>query len=314
MRFIIALLLFTTIASAEENCESMMETMTHFRGTVRSAEAVAVANTEFDEVDLDPNFVVVIDAEDGRKLTLGIHSLARTFGSGKIAGREFLFDAEQMECNGQFRRLLTLQVHHGSPIVETFDGWLEVGHRYRAKVMHTKEGLALTRTLELPMHHDGGVSFTNADQFQNAQDAIVFDVAARRITRAAEWQWITLFDATIVDEHAAQCDLRSFTAPPSHMTNQLSQPFVVRQFRGRFLDSEGVFPNEEFVFELHGPDGLSVRLPIASDGSFEAKKLRPGRYCFQTSSPSFQGWSGTVIIDEHAPEENTIELTLKVGV
>jgi hypothetical protein len=67
-----------------------------------------------------------------------------------------------MECNGKFRRLLTLQVHHGSPYVEDFNGELEVGHRYRAKVVQTKDGLALTKSLELPMHHDGGVSFTNA--------------------------------------------------------------------------------------------------------------------------------------------------------
>jgi hypothetical protein len=198
MRYVIALLLFASIASAEEDCGSMLRTMTHFRGTVRSATAAAVTKTPFDDVDLDPKFVVVIDTTDNRKFVLGIHSLARTFGTGDAVGRTLDFDAEQMECNGKFRHLLTLQVHRGSPHVEEFTGELEVGHRYRAKVVQTKDGLALTKTLELPMHHDGGVSFTNADQFQDAQHEIVFDVVSRQITHVQEWQWLSMFDATIV--------------------------------------------------------------------------------------------------------------------
>lgn len=314
MRYALALLLFASLASAEENCGSMLRTMTHFRGTVRSADTVAVTTTPFDPVDLDPNFVVVIDATDGRKFALGIHSLANTFGDDPV-GHEFAFDAEQMECGGTFRRLLTLQVHHGSRYVEDFGGQLQVGHRYRAKIERTKDGdLALIAPLQLPRHHEGGVSFTNADQFKSATRDLVFDVVSLRITQEAERQWLSLYDATIVDEQAAQCDIWSFSAVPQNTLLQLSQPFVVRQFRGRFLDAEGVFPDDDFVFELHGPDGLSMRLPIASDGSFEAKKLRPGRYCFQMSSPSFQGWTGIVIIDEHAPAENTIELPLKLGI
>src|ERR1041385_6594810 len=130
MRFAVALLLFASIASAEENCGTMLRTMTRFRGTVRSAEATAVTTTPYDSVALDPNFVVVIETTDSRKFTLGIHSLAQTFGAANAVGRTFELESEQMECNGKFRRLLTLAVYHASRYVEDFDGTLEVGHRY----------------------------------------------------------------------------------------------------------------------------------------------------------------------------------------
>ncbi|HJW95870.1 MAG TPA: hypothetical protein VJ901_19840 [Thermoanaerobaculia bacterium] len=198
MRFVVALLLFASVGNAEENCGSMLRTMKLFEGRVVSAETVARTKSEFEPVDLDPNFVVVIRSVAGETFTLGIHSLARTFGSKSPVNRTFLFDAEQMECNGKFRRLLTLQVHPRTPIVETFDGTLEVGHRYRAKIYQSKEGIALTKSLDLPMHHDGGVSFINADEFPNVKDEIVFDVTALRITHEAEWEWLSMFDAKLV--------------------------------------------------------------------------------------------------------------------
>jgi hypothetical protein len=108
-----------------------------------------------------------------------------------------------MECNGKFRSLLSLQQHSTNKPVEAMNYWLEVGHTYRARVYWTPDGLALADQLPLPMHHDGGVIWLNADDFVGRANAhaaheVVFEVVSVHITQQAEWQWLSIYDARII--------------------------------------------------------------------------------------------------------------------
>ncbi|HKS21623.1 MAG TPA: hypothetical protein VJZ76_02405 [Thermoanaerobaculia bacterium] len=191
----------TGAARAENDCGAMVRTMSRFRGTVRSVRPIAsLAKATFMPVDLDPLFVAAIDV-DGKTLAFGIHSPSHTFGSEPTVGHTFDLEGERMDCDGKFRRYLTLQRQRHIAIVETFSGQLEVGHRYRARVRRTPEGgMALVDYLQLPMHHLGGVSFTNPEAVTRAEQQIVFDVDELSIDQESEWQWISVYRATIVSK------------------------------------------------------------------------------------------------------------------
>ena len=114
---------------------------------------------------------------------------------------------------------------------------------------------------------------------------------------------------------------RSFAIPASHMTNRISQPFVVRDFVGRVLPAEHEAESEQwpygtlpFNFEVHGPNGLTVNVSVEADGTFRLPGLRSGKYCFRTSSEYLQGYEGTVIIDRAADPNATIEFRVALGV
>src|SRR5436305_9180538 len=211
MRFwlvaVISFALVSVSTHAEDNCGSMLRTMSRFRGTVRSVETLATSTAAAMPVDLDPRFVVGIDVDSvaapamGKHLLLAIHSPSRTFGTGRVVGRTFDFDAERMDCDGQFRRLLTLQQHAANRSAEAYDGELEVGHTYRAKANRVSgDLLTLVPRPHLPMHHDGGIAWTNADAFAgHAAHEVVFEVVSREITQTAERGWLSIFNAKIVE-------------------------------------------------------------------------------------------------------------------
>jgi len=204
---VISFALIAVSTHAEDNCGSMLRTMSRFRGTVRSVETLATSSAAAMPVDLDPLFLVAIDVDTpaaprmGKRLLLAIHSPSRTLGTGRIVGRTFDFDAESMDCDGRFRRLLTLQQHAGTRFTEAYDGELEVGHTYRAKANRVPgEMLTLATPPHLPMHHEGGIAWTNADAFAgHAAHEVVFEVVSREITQTAERGWLSIFNAKILD-------------------------------------------------------------------------------------------------------------------
>ena len=67
MRFwlvtVISFALVSVSTHAEDNCGSMLRTMSRFRGTVRSVETLATSTAAAMPVDLDPRFVVGIDVD-----------------------------------------------------------------------------------------------------------------------------------------------------------------------------------------------------------------------------------------------------------
>lgn len=102
-----------------------------------------------------------------------------------------------LKCDGKFRRFEEL-VPAASRIEEVYDGWIEVGHVYRAKVV----GHALERHPSLPRHHDGGYGWANADGLlpdDEQERTVVFVVASQEIEHVGERSWLNLLELVIRD-------------------------------------------------------------------------------------------------------------------
>ena len=101
------------------------------------------------------------------------------------------------------------------------------------------------------------------------------------------------------------------------MTNEIHTPFMVRELRGRVTaaDDRDGWPYDGMLnFELRGSNGFELLVPIAKDGAFYVPDLRPGEYCFRTSSEYLQAYEGVIVIDRRAPPSNTIVIRVSPGV
>jgi hypothetical protein len=116
-----------------------------------------------------------------------------------------------------------------------------------------------------------------------------------------------------------RCAWADFSIGSSHMTEPVGEVFVVRELRGRFLPDffdgepgQWIGGDTMIRFQLNGPRNVSIHVPVAPDGTFRVADVRPGRYCFMTSSPGLRGYYGTIIIDPHAPA-GTITIKVSIG-
>jgi hypothetical protein len=204
--FLMVLLLAATVARAEYNCGRAERFATNFSATVQSVEPIGqreLAITAIDEPDLRHAVTVNVAGlkednlalRNGATIVFGVHSPAKSFGDAEAAGKTHEMQAVWLACDGKFRKFEEL-VPAASRVVEVYDGWIEVGHVYRAKVA----GQALEPHPALPHHHDGGYGWMNADGLLPDDDqerTVVFVVASQEIERVAEWTWMNLVDLVI---------------------------------------------------------------------------------------------------------------------
>lgn len=116
----------------------------------------------------------------------------------------------------------------------------------------------------------------------------------------------------------ARCGFADFPIGSSHMSNSIATPFVIRELRGRIIPrdappdlSDWSWEGAAVRFQINGPNGFSLEVPVAHDGTFHVPNLRPGRYCFKTTSTHFQGYEGVIVIHPRAVAETmTIELAI----
>lgn len=173
---------------------------------------------------------------------------------------------------------------------------------------------ALERTYKLQVPGLPPLTFdANRHTATRAAWLMTLDTASQRVV--GEPGWVEGDD----DRTPARCSNRDFSIGASHMTNTIREPFAARELRGRFVPDftddttlEWIADDHEFRFQINGPDGFSLQVPVARDGSFRVEGLRPGRYCFRTSSSLFQGHAGVIVIDPDA-EDAPIEIGVMLG-
>lgn len=206
--------LLSAALRAEDNCGSMMRTATRFRGTIRSVELLGGREIDVTAIDFDARFVVSVDVvivegespalRPGQRRSFGVHSPALTFGPAKLDGVTMDLEAEWMVCDGVFRRFVSLRRLPPRRVIEDFNGVFEIGHSYRAEVKwESGSELTFVKRLYHPMHHDVGVGWTNLDHFPELTRSgrtrtVVFEVASVRIDHLAEWQWLSMYDLTLI--------------------------------------------------------------------------------------------------------------------
>jgi len=121
---------------------------------------------------------------------------------------------------------------------------------------------------------------------------------------------------------APACGYDAFQPSPyDHTLDVVSEPFVVREFRGSLLVSEtadgtsppGISPRLDLDarLELHGPNGFAAFVPIADDGKFEFGRLPSGQYCFKLSAVALRTVIARVVIDSGALPEQRIVMRMR---
>jgi len=141
----------------------------------------------------------------GETWHFAVHSVTGSFGRRNPAGSTVNLEADWFICQDGVRRLMSLDPLPTLSEIEEFDGWPQVGHRYRTKVRWTSEyGLETVRPLTAPHHHDSGVSWINADDYpqlqrEGTERTIVFELVSIDISHLAEWHWLSIYHFRVLD-------------------------------------------------------------------------------------------------------------------
>jgi len=103
------------------------------------------------------------------------------------------------------------------------------------------------------------------------------------------------------------------------MTNTIARPFVVRELRGRFVPTFSTDTGEWMAagavrLQVNGPNGKTMLVPVAADGSFDGPRVAAGRYCFHSAASEFQGYEGVIVVDPSAPAEDMVIVRVDLGV
>ena len=209
-------------ARAEMDCGRMLRTVVRFDGTVRKIEPIRDRGAKVLPVGSEkPRYFVSVDVSavenaiereegeadalfmhTGETCQFGVHSPSRNFGANSL-GKTRHLEAEWMECNGAFRRILSVRTRPARRVIEDTDSYLEVGHTYRAEAQWENDHLWITSHLWIPHHHDMGFHWVD-DVPERLRDGkvhpVVFETLAVRIEHIGEWHWLTMYDVRLVEE------------------------------------------------------------------------------------------------------------------
>ena len=188
-------------------CGRMVRSLIRFRGTVRSIELLGQRALTVNPVEVDPHYLLALeiagvegersDLRPGTTVNFGIHSPSRMLLDDDDVGKTLDFDAVWRDCDGtgyfdRLRRRLPDEV------AAPFEGWLQVGERYRAEVRRNSDGdLELAVPVKAPIHIAYRVEWTNAAQHRKG-NMVVFDVVSTEVRPMREMQFTSTYTLTIV--------------------------------------------------------------------------------------------------------------------
>jgi hypothetical protein len=117
------------------------------------------------------------------------------------------------------------------------------------------------------------------------------------------------------------CFLEGFTeADPEGFIEQITEPFVVRQIKGKIVDLEG----NTIWFKDH-PPLLEIRafkvligkplhgVYVDKNGGFEMEGVPDGPYCFKATMDGWRSVIGIIVVNKKADPKKTIILKLLPG-
>jgi hypothetical protein len=116
-----------------------------------------------------------------------------------------------------------------------------------------------------------------------------------------------------------ECGLEGFTeAPDEHIINEITEPFVVREVKGR-IDNEagpGWWKDCLVLFEIRGirKDTEVHKVYADENGNFVMRDITEGRYCFKATVNGWQSVTGIIIVSKRADPERSIVFEMKLGV
>ena len=114
------------------------------------------------------------------------------------------------------------------------------------------------------------------------------------------------------------CGLRGFTeSAAEHIINEILEPFVVREIKGKISNDEGGWQKDYLVlFEIRGVDQDSkiIRAYTDEDGNFVMKDIPQGRYCFKATVLGLQSVMGVIFVDKTANPKSRVVFKMHLGV
>jgi hypothetical protein len=206
----VALILTVLLAApvnGEDDCGVLLESVARFRGRITAVEPIGGQQGAVTLVDANARYAVAIAVDDadtsavlssGQLLNLGIHSPSRVLGAQWSVGSRFDLELTTLSCDGRFRRFLELRRLSHAP--QEFEGALDVGRTYRARVgADSVTGLAIP--LKLPFHHSGRIEWVDPEALPRPEagraKTIVFEVLSRETRRVDTRAWRTSYRCSI---------------------------------------------------------------------------------------------------------------------
>jgi hypothetical protein len=204
---LILTLLLAAPVNGEDDCGVLLESVARFRGRITAVEPIGMQQDAVTPVDANAGYAIAIAVDDadtnavlssGQLLNLGIHSPSRVLGDKWSVGSRLDLELTTLSCDGTFRRFLELRRRSHAP--QEFEGTLDVGRTYRARVA-TDSVTGLAIPLKLPFHHAGRIEWVDREALPSPEagraKTIVFEVLSRETQRVDPRGWRTSYRCSI---------------------------------------------------------------------------------------------------------------------
>jgi hypothetical protein len=115
------------------------------------------------------------------------------------------------------------------------------------------------------------------------------------------------------------CGLEGFTeAPAEHIINEITEPFVVREVKGRIdnVAGPGWWKDCLVLFEIRGirKDTEVHKVYADENGKFIMRDITEGRYCFKATVNGWQSVMGVIFVEKRADPQKEIVFEMQLGV
>lgn len=118
----------------------------------------------------------------------------------------------------------------------------------------------------------------------------------------------------------SKCSIEDFTeSEAEHIINEIKKPFIVREVKGKILNSDddyGWSENIRVLFEIRrqGENSDVNRVFADANGEFRMVNIPEGNYCFKATVSGWQSVMGIIIVTKKANPMNKIVFKMRLGV
>ena len=114
------------------------------------------------------------------------------------------------------------------------------------------------------------------------------------------------------------CSIDYFTrANPEGFIEQMEQPIVVRNVRGKITNTIDGWPKDlPILFELRGIEmgAKTIQVYADAEGNFEMPRIPKGHYCFKATVDGWRSVMGIIKVDKRADPKKMIHIVMLIGV
>jgi hypothetical protein len=194
-------------------CQGRLHESFHeLRGVVTEVRALRPEDTDAVPLDSDPRFAITVDVGHvvppvpahlcpGQSRRFAVHSPSATLPPDAV-GKALDMKLVVLACDGAHWQDLALLVDDAAPL--PYEGRLDVGVAYVDRLVHDpRSGWELSRLMDLPYHHAGGVRWLNEADFPELAAGgpslrATFLVLSRDTEQMEERRWLTLYTCRLI--------------------------------------------------------------------------------------------------------------------